>query len=269
MKLRAVGTDRKAFVKALAEATGETQKYMGPPSFAFTVGPYTVLKNGDIEVDDADADLDLLRDLGAGEVLEEALGDDTERLTISVPMEGHTAATVINFLHIFSSREKLFNRSVGSGHNFLMNKKFLKALDEQAPETLDDFLKLQNEYGGEAANRGLYFTKKKITVGFPFTKDPEKVEAYTKLVELINQMALTQQRVVKEKNFTANEKYAFRVWLVRLGMVGDEYKTARRVLLKNMPGNAAFRTEDQKEAALEKLRAKREEAQGCSEFQEL
>ena len=85
----------------------------------------------------------------------------------------------------------------------------------------------------------------------------------------MNQMALAQKRVLKDKFHSSNEKYAFRCWLVRLGMVGDDYKVTRKILLSNMPGNSAFRTEDQKEAAIEKLKAKKGEEKKCSEYQTL
>ena len=38
-----------------------------------------------------------------------------------------------------------------------------------------------------------------------------------------------------------NEKYALRCWLLRLGFIGEEFKTAREILLKNMMGNSAWR----------------------------
>ena len=38
-----------------------------------------------------------------------------------------------------------------------------------------------------------------------------------------------------------NEKYAFRCFLLRLGFIGDDNKTARRILLQNLSGNSAFR----------------------------
>lgn len=38
-----------------------------------------------------------------------------------------------------------------------------------------------------------------------------------------------------------NEKYAFRCWLLRLGFIGDEFKTAREILLRNLTGNCAWR----------------------------
>jgi len=41
---------------------------------------------------------------------------------------------------------------------------------------------------------------------------------------------------------TDNDKFTFRVWLVKIGMVGDEYKIARKVLLERLKGNSAFRS---------------------------
>lgn len=40
---------------------------------------------------------------------------------------------------------------------------------------------------------------------------------------------------------TDNEKYTFRTWLTRLGMIGDGYKEIRKELLQNLSGNSAFR----------------------------
>ena len=44
---------------------------------------------------------------------------------------------------------------------------------------------------------------------------------------------------------TDNDKYAFRCFLLRLGFIGDEYKIARKALLRNLAGNSAFRYGDQ------------------------
>ena len=38
-----------------------------------------------------------------------------------------------------------------------------------------------------------------------------------------------------------NEKYAFRCFLLRLGFIGEEYKQARKILLKNLTGNGAWK----------------------------
>ena len=47
--------------------------------------------------------------------------------------------------------------------------------------------------------------------------------------------------VAKEKA-TDNEMYAFRCFLLRLGFIGDEYKAARKILLRNFTGSAAFKS---------------------------
>ena len=38
-----------------------------------------------------------------------------------------------------------------------------------------------------------------------------------------------------------NEKYAFRCFLLRLGFIGADYKTDRKILLKNLEGSSAFK----------------------------
>lgn len=53
--------------------------------------------------------------------------------------------------------------------------------------------------------------------------------------------ALIQQRAVRTRTHSENEKYTFRTWLLRLGLIGDEFKTARQHLLKNLDGNIAWK----------------------------
>ena len=53
-------------------------------------------------------------------------------------------------------------------------------------------------------------------------------------------------RIMKDWN-EENEKYTLRIWLIRLGMNGDEYKTTRKILMEKLSGHSAFRTEAEKE----------------------
>ena len=59
------------------------------------------------------------------------------------------------------------------------------------------------------------------------------------------------------KTQSSNEKYTFRVWLLRLGLIGDEFKTARHHLLKNLDGNIAWKDPAQAEAQKQRLAEKR------------
>lgn len=178
MKIETHVVDRKQLVNQMAQALGVEAKYLGAPGFAYQVGPYVINKQAEIEVDDTDADMDLLREIVPGGILDDAEEEEIAALEISVPTEGHTVTSIMNLLHLFCSREKLLNRCVGNARNFLMNKKFIKALDDQIPESLEKFFDRQDEAGGEKVNRGLSISPEKITVAFPYTEDADTIKAY-------------------------------------------------------------------------------------------
>ena len=50
--------------------------------------------------------------------------------------------------------------------------------------------------------------------------------------------AKAQQDNCKIVGISADEKYG---WLLRLGFIGDEFATARRVFTNRLPGDTAFR----------------------------
>lgn len=62
-------------------------------------------------------------------------------------------------------------------------------------------------------------------------------------------MAKGQKRVVAKECAADNEKFAMRLFLIRLGFIGDEYKTARRILLRNLTGNSSWRSGHRPERA--------------------
>ena len=64
MTIKTNTTDRKALAKALADELGITPKYMGPPTFVYQVGDYTVNRDGNIEGEDFGALQDFLTRIG-------------------------------------------------------------------------------------------------------------------------------------------------------------------------------------------------------------
>ena len=88
-------------------------------------------------------------------------------------------------------------------------------------------------------------------VSFPwFSEAPEADEskAYTDLISALCKMSREQKRITATEKDVDNEKYAFRCFLLRLGFIGEEYKTDRKVLLKNLTGSSAFKSGHRKEA---------------------
>ena len=109
--------------------------------------------------------------------------------------------------------------------------------------------------------KGIKFEADKITfTGFPLTDDSDLVTAFTTLAGKINILALESKYIRVKKTPVDNEKYTFRIWLVRLGLDGTEYKTTRKLLLSHLSGHSAFRTEEQKEAHKQKYLTKKANA---------
>ena len=93
---------------------------------------------------------------------------------------------------------------------------------------------------------------------FNSTLHAGEVKSYIQLCLAISHQALVQRGASRIKRQSENEKYTFRTWLLRLGLIGDEFKTARMHLLKNLEGNIAWRDPAQAEAQKARLAAKRQ-----------
>ena len=76
---------------------------------------------------------------------------------------------------------------------------------------------------------------------FNSTTHAGKVKAYIQLCLAISHQAKSQAGATRRHTETTNAKYTFRTWLLRMGLIGDEFKTARLHLLKNLSGNIAWR----------------------------
>ncbi|WP_409968376.1 amidoligase family protein [Bengtsoniella intestinalis] len=85
-----------------------------------------------------------------------------------------------------------------------------------------------------------------------------KIKAYIQFCMGMTAQAHNQSYASPIKTKSTNDKYTFRVWLLRLGMIGDEFKTARKHLLGHLEGNIAWKDPAQAQAQKERLRAKRE-----------
>jgi len=70
----------------------------------------------------------------------------------------------------------------------------------------------------------------------------ETAKAYAEFISKLCQMARTQKRVTAKEKIVDNEKYAFRCFLLRLGMIGSAYKESRKILLQNLTGSSAFKS---------------------------
>lgn len=257
MKTYAKNTeDRKAIVNRIAELTGEKLKYT-MPGYTYKGQGFTVLKDGTLEAEE-DADQAVISTLieeglilGADEPATKPQEAETEEggLTVSLPTTGHTGATLRNLVNLVFTRASLLNKSLGT--SFRVDEGLTDALQsDSAAATAETFLKALADYEAEngKAMDGLAITAETITFGpMPDEEDPAKVQTFMKLCSLMNKQAKEQNRIQAKAVNDENEKYALRIWLLRLGMNGPEFKDERRVLMANLSGHCAFRTEAEKE----------------------
>ena len=77
--------------------------------------------------------------------------------------------------------------------------------------------------------------------------DADAVQAYTHFLSALCEMSKNAKRVTVTEKAVENEKYTFRCFLLRLGFIGAEYKTERKIQLKNLTGSSAFKSGAKKE----------------------
>lgn len=275
--------NRKVLVTRLTELTGAEAVYTRVPRCAYEVGGFTVEKDGSLTVED-EADETIIAALTAegmiGEAIEEVTEETAEAVTeetteetapenieteplsfpldaqVSFPLAQHTAATLTNLINMIYSRGALLSKATSG--EFRVSKSlvddladccFIRAQDASA------FMKDRDENDLV----GLAFDEEKVTfTGFRAVPDAEHFQTFMKLAAAMNKMAITQKRVQAKKVDDSNEKYAFRIWLLRLGMTGEEYSADRKRLLENLTGHTAFRDEGERERWTARQKEKRD-----------
>ena len=84
--------------------------------------------------------------------------------------------------------------------------------------------------------------------------EAESTISFAELTCMMAERAKEMKWINPAETIEANEKYYMRIWLIRLGLGGKGGKKTRDLLLKNLKGNTAFRTEEEKERAKERNR---------------
>ena len=231
----------------------EEQEVWQPETDIFAEMTAQTEEAGIVETDTTDADPipDAEYELEAEEESAASLGiRDAEETTafpmdarISFPLSRHTVSSLTNLICMIHTRGPLISKATGG--TFHADKDLVDdILDRHTFLRTEDLIAFVQEWdGGENGLQGISFDEEKVTFdGFRDVRDAEHLQTFTKLAAAMNKMAQTQKRVQAKETDDSNEKYSLRVWLVRMGMNGPEYKEERKILMKNLTGHAAFRT---------------------------
>lgn len=221
----------------------------------YRVSGYTVDRSGVVVEERVELD-EIAAMVAKGIVEKRAVDPDVSVTIILFSIEGHNGRSLKNFLYLLYSKSMLLGRAVGRPRFYIIPDELIMELEAASPQTVEDFLQVI-ENASERSVRGIDFNENKIIICFPYVTNRDQLNAYIQLVLLMEKKAHDQRRVRPIKRVEKNEKYAFRQWLTQLGMVGDEYKLTRRILLQNLKGHTAFREKEQAEIAKEKKRTQR------------
>ena len=191
---------------------------------------------------------------------------------IHIGANGHTPQTLRNLANIMASHENLLadalnlDRGRISRYCSTVDPRFLDQLNRKKPRTMAQLADVW--YGSQGENYGrsqhyngsryhmlnLHATFTKGTVEFRlFQFDAPadgkqnglhagQLKSYIQLCLALSQMAKEVRTASPKPQQNENPKYAMRTWLLRLGFIGDEFKTARDLLTKRLDGDAAFRS---------------------------
>lgn len=181
-------------------------------------------------------------------------------LELAFPVSQHNGVTLRNLVNLLFSRGKLIGKATG-GHFHVEDGLVEKLKDDSCTFAIMNFINAVSDYETEhgAALEGLKITTEKVTfTGFPTAPDHEHLTAFAQLAVLMNQQAISQKRIQAKDVNDENEKYALRTWLLRLGMNGPDFKETRKILMENLSGHAAFRTDEEAQKFLAREKAKRD-----------
>jgi hypothetical protein len=136
--------------------------------------------------------------------------DELNSLTIEIPLDGFDPAKLDNLFKLVNAKEELIKAALGV---------------REIPIRIN---------GGTV--QFPWFRKKSTTI------TAEEVEAYSAFISLLCKTARNKKRITaKAKELDGSPKFAMRCFLLSIGMIGDEYKISRRVLLSKLDGSSSWK----------------------------
>lgn len=190
---------------------------------------------------------------------------------IHIGAKGHTPQSLRNLANIMAGHEGLIaealdlDRGRMSRYCRTVDPRFLEQLNKKKPQTMAQLADIWYASHGAGYNRSAHYndsryhmlnyhaTFTKATVEFRlFQFDAPadgkrnglhagQLKGYIQFCLLLSQMAKEVKSASPKPQQHENPKYAMRTWLLRLGFIGDEFKTAREVLTRRLSGDASFR----------------------------
>ena len=205
IKYNVTGDQRKELVKSISGITGVKAVYKFMPTCNYEIDYFTVTKDGTLLFDDRADSEEVERVLegiaaagfeceapeGKAEEPENAAQDGSVGLTVEVPLD---KVQVGNLTKLLDAKGSLIKKALG--------------IDDLRFELLED------------------------RIAFPWFSEPqpEETTAYTHFIAALCQMSRDAKRITAKEKPVDNEKYAFRCFLLRLGIPAQHHLTGGHFL---------------------------------------
>ena len=185
-------------------------------------------------------------------------------LHIHIDGANHTAKSLKNLAFTFRAKQDLIFKAVAPNRvgnryckpltdDLVDNIKKIKGLDNDKMKgawygTYKDYSRSTDAHYHDSRYHALNYHSLwyRGTVEFRLfnsTLHAGEVRAYLNLCLAMSAAAINAKRASAEPLDNGNDKYAMRGWLLRLGFIGDEWRSVRKHLMKRLEGNAAWRND--------------------------
>lgn len=205
------GNERKELVKAVSEIIGAPAVYQYMPTCSYIIdGCYAVTKDGALDISNQADEMKvqhLIDELASRgyNVPEVEETDEENSLTVEMPLELVNKPTLERLRRIIENKGELFKTAF------------------------------------KTDNLDIIVDEEKVSFPWFTVEQYDDTNAYCKFISMLCEFAKKQSRINNKPENTDNPKYTMRCYLLRLGMIGAEYKAVRKVLLRNLSGSSAFR----------------------------
>ena len=191
---------------------------------------------------------------------------------IHIGAKGHTPQTLRNLANIMASHESLLASALHLDSYRIdrycrtVDPRFLQKVNTRKPTTMAMLADIWYTSHDASYGRSQHYNDSRyhmLNLHATFTKGTVEfrlfqfdspsadrkgglhagqLKSYIQLCLALSQMAKEVRSASCKPQQNENPKYAMRTWLLRLGFIGDEFKTARELYTKRLDGDAAFRS---------------------------
>lgn len=286
----ATGARRKEMTKVISKVLGGwTVEYLGVPSCSYRVGDFEIDRNGALIFDDrTDSEevenvLEALAQAGFEcEIAPDAENDEEEQPVSTSQFAGpyempwdedcnQKEMTEEEMAAAMTEQDRLIAEAAAQqaerGQK-AEEQDFVDQLSVSLPNDLDEHARnnLNAAIAGKATllkaafkTESLAYDEDEKKLTFPWFKYSsqesmgDETNAHMLFLTKLVAYAKEAKRVTVKDKAVANPRYAFRYFLLRLGFIGQEYKAARKIFMRNLTGNSSWKDGHRKEAAQDEV----------------